>query len=151
MGWWRLEYEVSEERDFTFVFPEVDASLHSEVRAEVEAARAKGRPWTLIREVRKGVDNLSGLSCEGSQGEFRKDGACPNKVEGIQYNIYGIPLVFCEEHALKQNDWDKIFYDSKPKETPPLTKEQEESIRKLLEKPKKRKKKDEVEEVDPTA
>jgi hypothetical protein len=136
------------EREFVIKPPELPSTLSAEVRTEVEQLWEGRRPWSKIRELRKGVDASDG-HCEGSQGEFVKDGHCPNKVEGVQYNIQGHPMYFCEKHALLQNEWDKIFYDSKPKETPPLTKEQEESIRKLLEKKPKRRKKDDVMEIDP--
>lgn len=139
------------EREIIITAPELPSDLHAEVRAEVADAWGKGRPWTQIRALRKGIDNPS-VPCVGAQGEFLKDGECKNKVEGIQYNIQGVQMCYCEEHALKQNEWDKVFYDSKG--TPPRPKwtaADEEFVKKLREGKKRRKKNEELEEIDPAA
>lgn len=137
---------MSEERDFTVKQPELPSDLHAEVRAEVDKLWMDGKPWTLIRELRKGVDDPSGHSCYTAQGEVAP---CNSKLEAVQYNTMGHAVFFCEKHALLQNEWDKIHYRSEAKATPPLTKEQEAFIAKLLIKKKKLKPKDEIpEETD---
>lgn len=139
---------MSEERDFTVQAPELPSDLHAEVRTECAQLWMDGKPWTVIREIRKGVDNPSGHSCYTAQGVT---GTCDKKLEGVQYNVMGHPIFFCEEHALIQNDWDKIHYRSEPKPTPELTEEQKRTIAKLLEPKKKKKQKEELPELDPMA
>lgn len=126
--------------------------VSADIAAECRAAWDSGRPWTPIRELQKGTDNSDGASCAGTQGKFHLE--CKNKVEGVQYtSAHGTPQFYCEEHALAQNDWDKIFYDSKPreiKESQEVVEARAARIAKLLEK-KKKKQKPEPEEIDPTA
>lgn len=124
------------------VYPQ---TLHSEVVGECREWWGKGRPWTKLRVLRGGVDSSEGASCGGSQGEFGT--TCPRKVEAVQYTTcFGDPLFYCEEHALKQADWDVLLYDSAPKERPPLTAEEEAFIKKLL--TKKRRKDEETTDVE---
>lgn len=138
----------SDDKTSTFE-PEYPADLHSDVVGECREYRTKGRPWTKLRVLRKGVDASEGASCTNSQGNFHQE--CSKKVEAVQYDTtFGAPQWYCEEHALKQADWDVIFYDSKPKPTPDLTSEQKSFIEKLLSKGKKKEKKEEEKvEYDP--
>lgn len=128
--------------------PEYPPELHPDVLGECREYRTKGRPWTKLRVLRKGVDASEGASCGGSQGNF--DQPCPKKVEAVQYTTsFGDPQWFCEEHALKQADWDVIFYDSEPKPPPELSQEDREWIARFLAKGKKKPKPAEPEEIDP--
>ena len=98
------------ERDFSVKEPVYEPDVHPEVARECLEAWRKGRPWTQIRVLEKGVDNPSGQSCGNSQGKFDKP--CSKPVEAVQYtSAFGSPHFFCEEHALDQNEWDKNFYD----------------------------------------
>lgn len=126
--------------------PVYPAGLHSDVVGECREWLAKGRPWTRLRVLQRGVDASEVASCDGSQGHFSP---CPKKVEAVQYTTaFGDPQWYCEEHALKQADWDTIFYDSKPEpQRPPRTAEDEEWLRRFMAKGKK--KQERVEEVEP--
>lgn len=124
--------------------PVYSADLHSDVVGECKEYWLKARPWTKLRVLRKGVDASSGAICTLCQGEV---GTCDKEVEAVQYNTtFGDAQWYCEDHALKQSEWDVIHYDSKPKPTPPLTPEQEKFIAKLLEKKKTKKERDEERE-----
>jgi hypothetical protein len=138
---------MSEER---IIWPQLPATLHADVTAECRLAYQGGRPWTPIRELRKGVDDPSGHKCNGSLGAHHID--CKKKLEGVQYtSAFGDPVYYCEEHALLQNDWDKNLYDSKPKPRV-MTPEWEAEIAKMMFKieKKKRKKEQAEEEIDPS-
>ena len=111
--------------------------LSAEVRAEVENIRVLKKAWSRIRPLQEGSDNPGSRPCDGSQGNHHLD--CTKKVEAVQYNIQGEIQVYCEEHALLQNEWDIIHHWSKPKPETPLTKEEEERIAKLLVKKKSKK------------
>lgn len=135
------------EREFIIPDPVYPTDLHPTVLGEVREAWTDGRPYSPIRELRKGVDASEGAQCGGSQGNGHLE--CKLPVEGVQYSsAFGSPMWYCEKHALDQFEWDKILAGP-PKPTPPLTKEQEAMITKLLEKKKPKKKKDEPEPLDP--
>lgn len=132
--------------------PVLPSGLHSDVLREVQESRSNGRPWTKIRELRKGVDDSSGAQCIGSMGNHHLE--CKKSVEGVQYSTaYGDPLFYCEEHALKTQEWDTILYDSRPKPLRKLEEDRYDDVKKLFEKMdrRRRKKEEKPEEVDPTA
>ena len=132
------------------IWPQLPTTLHADVTAECRLAYQGGRPWTPIRELRKGVDDPDGQRCVGSLGNHHLD--CKNKVEGVQYtSAFGTAAFYCEEHALLQNDWDKNLYDSQPKPRK-LPEGWEEEISKMMFKieKKKRKKEEQAQEIDPS-
>jgi hypothetical protein len=130
--------------------PELPAELHPDVAAECRTAWGKGRPWTPIRPLRKGADDPQGASCGGSQGNHHLP--CGKDIEGVQYTIQGYPVFYCEQHALDQNQWDKIHYDSKPVWRDKMSEEDVAYVQKLLAKiGRKKKKKEEPQEIDPAA
>jgi len=73
-------------------------------------------------------------------------------VEGVQYNTaFGDSLFFCEKHALLQFEWDVNLYDSKS--SGKVKKQTPEEIawwQKFMQKGKKKKDKEESEEIDPS-
>lgn len=90
--------------------PVYHPTLHPDVVGECTKWWAKGRPWTVIRALRKGVDASDGSSCSGSQGQFHLD--CTGTPVCVQYtSAFGDPQFFCEKHAMLQIDWDILFYD----------------------------------------
>lgn len=122
--------DFREDRDFSVKNPEYAPEVPPEVARECLEAWRGGKPWTRIR-VLEGDSVGPGATCEGSQGEFGK--ACSKKIEAVQYSSrFGDPLFFCEEHALKQNDWDNILYWDAYKV--PDRPEMSESERKALDK-----------------
>ena len=130
--------------------PGYPANLHHDVVGECQTAWRGGRPWTVIRELRKGVDNSDGQACAGSLGNHHLE--CKEPVEGVQYNTaFGDPLFFCEKHALLQFEWDVNLYDSKS--SVKVKKQTPEEIawwQKFMQKGKKKKDKEETEEIDPS-
>jgi hypothetical protein len=131
--------------------PAYPASLHPDVISECSEGWANGQPWTVIRELRKGVDDPEGQRCIGSQGKHHLE--CDERVEGVQYTTaFGDPVFYCEKHALEQHAWDQIFYHSKPRPRPEPSEEWKAEVGRLMAKiQKKKQKKEEPEEVDPTA
>ena len=132
---------VREERDFTVARPELPSDLAPAVRSEVEELWGKERPWTELRPIKKGTDNLSGACCEGSVGNFHL--ACDKPVVAVQYNVQGIPQFYCEQHGIAQDEWDDAVYRQGPPKIIPMTRAQEEFVVKLLTKKKKMKEKEE--------
>jgi len=126
------------------------SSLHADVIAELNKYWMKARPWTEIRELRKGVDDPSGHHCIGVMGQFDK--GCSKPVAGVQYTTaFGDPVFYCEDHALEQFKWDKANYDEAPKERPDPGPEWHAEIAKMMFKiEKKKRKKEEPEEIDPS-
>jgi hypothetical protein len=121
--------------------------LSKEVLEECKAAFEAGRPWTKIRVIETG--DPQGGSCVGSLGKFEVD--CDQKVEAIQYtSVPGGIFRYCEKHALEQSNWDKILYDSKPIPRPPMTTAEEAWLKRFMEKGKKKKPKEELEEIEPS-
>ena len=131
--------------------PTYPSGLHSDVVGECSDGWAKGLPWTDIRELRKGVDDPEGQHCIGSQGNF--DVACRSPVEGVQYTTaFGDPVFYCEKHALEQHAWDQTFYHSEPVPKQFVDAEWEREVAAIMKRlEKKRQKKEEPEEVDPSA
>lgn len=125
------------------------ASLHADVISECRKYWMMGRPWTVIREHRKGVDASEGQQCHGVVGCFHL--VCPKKVEGVQYTTaFGDPQFYCESHALEQLKWDTANYDEPPKPRPEPSAEWQAEVDKIMFKiEKKKRKKEEPEEIDP--
>ena len=122
-------------------------TLPAEVRAECAQAAMENSPFTRIRPLQEGMDDLKGLSCDGATGDRTDE--CAEKVEAIQYSsIQGESQHYCERHALLQNEWDIIHYRSQPNPVPAMTREQEEFVQKLLTKRKAMREKEEPEEPD---
>jgi len=134
-----------------FSFPALRDGIHPDVVGEVTKYRAMGRPWTDIRELRKGVDDPEGHRCIGSMGTF--DQRCDLPVEGVQYDTaFGDPVFYCEKHALLQHEWDQNLYNSKPVPKHVVTEEWQAEVDRILAKMnRKKKEREEPEDVDPTA
>jgi hypothetical protein len=99
--------------------------------------------------LQKGVDDPQGYSCNGCQGQHHL--TCTGTLEAVQYTTaFGDPVFYCEDHALKQNDWDIVHYRStwKAKKLPAGW--QEEVDKMVAGWEKKRRKKEEAEEIDPS-
>lgn len=131
-------------------YPRLSLDLPPEVAEEVRSAYLGGRPWTKIRVLRNPSEGL-GKSCGGSLGNHHEP--CSEKVEAIQYSTaFGDPIFFCEKHALLQNEWDRTFYESKPKPIRQLPEDHYDDVKKLLQRlDRKKRKKEQESEVDPTA
>lgn len=124
--------EIAEKDKTSKREPAYPSDLHSDVVGECQKEWANGRPWTNIRVLRKGVDNLSSASCSYW-------GGCSKKVEAVQYNsTFGEPQFYCEDHAVVQQERDVFHYDSKPRPVPDLTPAERTFIQKLLTKKKKK-------------
>lgn len=142
--------ETVSERNYEDAVQQLREGTHPEVASETAAAWGKGRPWTIIRVLRKGVDDPSGAACCGSQGNHQLE--CPKKVEAVQYTTtFGDPAWYCEEHAVLQAEWDVHLYDSVSgvkvkKQTP----EEIAWWQKFMQKGKKKKEPEKEEEYDPS-
>ena len=133
------------ERDFSVRDPEYPPSVHPDTARECLEAWRAGRPWTDIR-VLEPRDSTDGQQCANSQGHFNE--ACSKKIEAVQYTTrFGDPLFFCEEHALKQVEWEHIFAGPGNPEDHSLSPEEQRDLDRILNKGKK-KKEPEPEEFD---
>ena len=131
------------------IFCTLPQGMHPDLAREIETAAKEHTPWTLIRPLQKGVDDPQGATCSGAQGNHHL--TCNGTLEAVQYSsAFGDALFYCEKHALEQNDWDIVHYRSKFKEKKMLPGWQEEIDKMMAGFEKKRKKKEEPEEIDPS-
>jgi hypothetical protein len=133
----------------SYVSPLQAGTVHADVITECQESMAKGRPFTNIRPLLEGVDDPKGHSCDGSAGNHNKD--CKEKVVAVQYvSSQGESVFYCEPHALSQNDWDIIHYDSQPIAQHEMTEEAKIAVQKILAKiGRKKRKREEIQEIDP--
>lgn len=141
------DLDFREERDFSVSEPEFGPEMPPGVARECLEAWRQGKPWTRIRVLERGTDNPSDQPCSNSQGKF--DQPCSKPVEAVQYTSAGaVPMFFCEEHALEQNDWDNILYwDPPPEPKHEMSEEDQILVQKMLNRGK-RKREPEPEEFD---
>ena len=127
------------ERDLKIKEPVYPPEVSSEAAAEARAAWGLGIPWSRIRPLREG-ERYPNVACSG----FRRE-TCTKEPQAVQLCSFdGSPLLYCEEHALLQNEQDNIHYYSKPVEPEKLSQETEEFIAFLLKKGPKRRKREDV-------
>lgn len=136
---------ASQER---YTSPIAAGAVHPDTLVEIHDARALGYPSTPIRPLLERERELIGkLQCEGSAGNYHLD--CPAPVVAVQFVTWtGEPLAYCKEHALAADGWDEILYRSEPVPVPEMTEEAKEHLQELME-GKKRRKKRELEEIEP--
>jgi hypothetical protein len=114
------------ERDFTPPDPTFGPEVRPEVARECMQAWKDGRPWTRVR-VLEGDPVGPDDRCEGSSGEFNT--RCTGSVEAVQYmSAFAVPAFYCYEHALKQDEWDRILYDGPKPALEPLSASADESV-----------------------
>lgn len=144
---------MSEERDFQVAEPTYGSDVSPEAAAEALAAWREGKPYTRIRPLQKG-ERYSG-KCSLAVGKAHL--TCDAQVEAVQFSSYsGQAFLYCEEHALEENDWENgVYYGAPPvaKELPPEWHEEVAQIMRKWEKErerKRRKENPEEEEVEPS-
>ena len=106
------------------------------------------RPWSQFEP----ISGHSGEACAGSMGEHGTP--CAKPVKWKQTPTFGDSVLYaCDDHKKKQEEWDRILYDSEPRPLRKLPEDHYDDVKKLLAKldRKKRKKDEPQEEPDPTA